>query len=527
MTTFEKAFKRNRSDNFLRVGRSFSDLSNFLENPAPNFLAFYITAEQEYSKGNYQSALELINRTIELSTDHHDWKQYAFKANILEELHQFQSAINSYEIALDISDSDVQCYALYHQIGICYLKLGDNDKSIEFYSYAIDLKKQHSNSEFDPDEEGIYLGVMLGVSFKKMYNNRAGSYLLIKKLNESLIDCEESLRYDKNYSYPYFVLSSIYRKLGDDVKAMDFLNVSAQLGNRKAIRRAQSYVYLNQGIQNGKAKNYVDAINSFAKAIENEPSFEDAYILQGAIKGDTGDFVGAIADFTIAITIDPNNAQAFNNRGFVKIMQKDFDGAIADLSKAIEISPNFAHAFKNRGDAKFGKKDFYGAITDFSQAINIDPNNKMTYNNRGCAKDELSDYQNAIIDYTHVIEFDPQFKAAYNNRGIANNSLMNFELALSDFTKAIEIDPNYAFAYNNRGNAKNGIKDYPGAIADFTKAIAIDPNYAIAYNNRGNAKRGFRDYLGAIADYTKAIEIDPNYSIAYNNLKDIKSEMED
>ena len=233
-TIFEKAFNRSRNSNYKRGGRKLSTLGKLFGGGIPKYVAYYSKAQQSYSAGQYQNSLELINKTIELS-DIDDWKQYAFKANVLEDLKNYKGAIENYEKAIDINFDDVNVYALYHQIGYCYLNLQDDQKASEFYGYAIELKSKHPNTEHNPDQEGMDLGVMLCVPFKRMYNNRANAYKNLGLLNEALEDCKKSLSYDKNYSNPYLMLSQIYSKAGQEEKAIEFLKVSAQLGNNSAI----------------------------------------------------------------------------------------------------------------------------------------------------------------------------------------------------------------------------------------------------------------------------------------------------
>lgn len=226
MEIFEKAFKRTRT--LKTKKRSFI---NLLKGISSNHLSFYQAAINAYNNQNLNSALENINMTIEKS-DVDDWKHYAFRANILEDLHKFQAAISDYEKAIEFSENDNVVYALYHQIGYCYLSIGNDLKAVEFYSYSIDIKSNHPNPK--SDIEGIDMGVLLGVPFKRMFNNRANAQLNLGKLNESLEDCKKSISYDKNYSNPYFVLSNVYSKAGQEAKAIEFLRISASLGNRTA-----------------------------------------------------------------------------------------------------------------------------------------------------------------------------------------------------------------------------------------------------------------------------------------------------
>ena len=79
------------------------------------------------------------------------------------------------------------------------------------------------------------MGVLLGVPFKKMYNNRANAFMNIGELDKAFEDCKKSLSFDKGYSNPYLLLSQIYSKAGQEDKAIEFLKISAQLGNKNAI----------------------------------------------------------------------------------------------------------------------------------------------------------------------------------------------------------------------------------------------------------------------------------------------------
>ncbi len=169
MDTFQKAFGRTRTPNEKK--RTFSNMFSGL---GTGYVVYYQAAINDYQSRNLQGALDNINKAID-KTDIKDWKHFAFRANLYEDMSDFKQAIADYQQAIEYAQSDVDVYALYHQIGFCYLNQNNNQKAAEFYTYAIDLKKQHSNSEFNPDQEGMDAGVMLGVPFKRMFNNRANS----------------------------------------------------------------------------------------------------------------------------------------------------------------------------------------------------------------------------------------------------------------------------------------------------------------------------------------------------------------
>lgn len=233
MNIFDKAFGRERTPNIRK--RTLANL--FKDGGFPEYIIYYREAINSYNSQNYHWALINIDEAIEKS-DIDDWKHFAFKANILEYFEQYNQAIDNYIKAIDFAQDDIRVYALYHQIGFCCLNLGDNNKAIEFYSYAIDLKKKHPNSSFNEDLEGIDNGVLLGVEFKKLYNNRACALKNIGKLQNAFEDCIRSLEYDENYSNPYLLLYQIFSLDGQKGKAIDFLKKICGFGKSKCTKDA-------------------------------------------------------------------------------------------------------------------------------------------------------------------------------------------------------------------------------------------------------------------------------------------------
>ncbi|EWH14430.1 hypothetical protein KLA_03662 [Cellulophaga geojensis KL-A] len=232
---FEKAFNRNRNGIYKRGGRQLNELNSLLDNSLPEYVIYYSQAQKYYEIGNLNDAFNNINKAIELS-DVDDWKQYAFKANVLEEAKHYEDAIKNYEIAIDINPNDVYVYALYHQIGWCYLNLKDDEKAVEFYTYAINLKKQHPNSEYNEDLEGIDNGVLLGKKFEQMYINRGNSLKNIGKLEDARQDCISAIKCNEQYSNPYLLLSQIFDLAGHKEESMKFLKHASDMGNQNATR---------------------------------------------------------------------------------------------------------------------------------------------------------------------------------------------------------------------------------------------------------------------------------------------------
>ena len=319
--------------------------------------------------------------------------------------------------------------------------------------------------------------------------------------------------------------------------------------------------YNNSGIAYMKRNELEQAIASFSKAMELDPSYADAYCNRGVVyyfKGEydrafidyneaieldplhvvtynnrgvaysnEGEQEKAIGDLTRAIEIKPDYADAYNNRGIAYKAKLMYDLAIADYDKAIELKPNYADAYYNRGIAHNAKGEHNLAIKNYNKAIQINSKHAGAYNNRGSIHSEKGDYDLAIEDYTKAIELNPNSAEIYHNRGIAYERRGNYDSAIKDSTKTIELKPDFADAYHNRGMAYGKKGNYNHAIKDYNQAIELNPNSDIPYYNRGNAYSDIGDYDHAIEDYTEAIELKPDLASAYINRGNVYSDIGD
>lgn len=270
------------------------------------------------------------------------------------------------------------------------------------------------------------------------------------------------------------------------------------------------------------SEKFEEAICTYTKAIELDPTYIEAYNRRGEAYSKLMKNEDAINDYTKVIELDPSNKEAYCSRAKETGKLGNYVDTISDCTKALEIDSNYTDAYRVRGVAYFYQDKYEEAMADLTRAIEIDPSFKSAYIVRGLTFFKQEKYEKAIVDYTRVIEIDPSLKEAYNGRGNVYKNQRKYVKAIDDYTKALEIDSNYAFVYNNRALVYKDLGEYEKAIDDFSKAIEINPTYKQAYNNRATVYEEQKKYDEAIGDYTKALEIDPNYELAYNNRERVK-----
>jgi tetratricopeptide (TPR) repeat protein len=275
--------------------------------------------------------------------------------------------------------------------------------------------------------------------------------------------------------------------------------------------------YFKQGYEFYEKGDYELAIESFTKAIEINPLFEDAYGMRGYSHLQLMQYQEAIDDFTKAIEINPLNYTSFYNRGLSYKNLFQYHKSIIDYNKSIEINPSYESAYNGRGNSYNELKLYREAINDFTKAIEINSSYAYAYNGRGNSYYGLKQYQKAINDYNKSIEINPFLSDVYHNRGISYHNLKLFQNAINDFSKAIEVNPTISNFYSGRGMSYFELKQYQLSIEDYSKAIYFNPFNEYAFDGRGCSFHDIKQYQLSIKDFSKAIEINPLHHYSYLN----------
>jgi tetratricopeptide (TPR) repeat protein len=74
------------------------------------------------------------------------------------------------------------------------------------------------------------------------------------------------------------------------------------------------------------------------------------YFEKGNYEYDRGNCKQAVADYAKSIQLNGKYPQAYNNKAYTEMRMQNFNDAITDLNRAIEIKPDYVNALMNRGD---------------------------------------------------------------------------------------------------------------------------------------------------------------------------------
>ena len=131
-------------------------------------------------------------------------------------------------------------------------------------------------------------------------------------------------------------------------------------------RRAEKFY--NQGLKKVQHKQYQKAIAKFAKAIQIDSNFIDAYLKRCEIYYKLGNHQGILDDCYRIIKLDPSIVKAFYYQGRARYRLGLFPGAIDSYSEVIRQDPHHAQAYYYRGIAYRDTQDPVSALQDFQIA---------------------------------------------------------------------------------------------------------------------------------------------------------------
>ena len=202
--------------------------------------------------------------------------------------------------------------------------------------------------------------------------------------------------------------------------------------------------YLKANFETGK-----EAISSYNRAIELNPTFADAYNNRGNLLSDMDNKEEAEQDYNKAIDLNPENADFYLNRGLLYQGMNKIEYARNDIETAITLSPEYARSYYIKGNllSDLGKRE--EAESSYKKAIELNPEYEVIYNNkiarafykRGNLSVTQGKKEEAEQCFTKAIEMNPDFADAYYNRGLVLSTLGRTKEAEIDFFRALELNP--------------------------------------------------------------------------------------
>jgi tetratricopeptide (TPR) repeat protein len=227
-------------------------------------------------------------------------------------------------------------------------------------------------------------------------------------------------------------------------------------------------------------------------------------------------YLEAIQSYDRAIQLDPNYADAWNNKGVSLNILGRYEEALNATNEAINLDPQYPDAWNNRGVSLNNMGQYEEALNATNKAIEFNPQYSEAWNNKGASLNSIGRYEEALYAVNKSIELDPQYPDSWSNKGASLNNLGRYEEALNVIDKAIELNENMSEAWNNRCVSLNSLGRYEEALEAAERAIELNENLSAAWNNKAASLNNLGRYEEALEAAERAIKINGNLSEAWN-----------
>ena len=262
-----------------------------------------------------------------------------------------------------------------------------------------------------------------------------------------------------------------------------------------------------------------DDITLWADCIKKSPRKARPYSNLGVAQKDQNLTAAAYQSFRKALQLNPNFDEAHYNLAIILNERGKTDEAIAHYRKAVEIRPDYVNAHNNLGAAYLSQNNLDEAGVHFRRALQLDPKHAQAHSNMGLAHVKQDKLDEAVENFLKALELNPKLAEAQFHLGDALLMQGKTEQATMRFQKTLQLDPDHAEAHNNLGGQLINQGKLDEALEHLNRAISINPQLAEARNNVGIILMQQGDPAAAISHFQDAVRINPDFEPANNNLQ--------
>ena len=218
-----------------------------------------------------------------------------------------------------------------------------------------------------------------------------------------LLDCVTK---DPELHRPHHNLAVYYEKNNMLGKAISEYLTALKMENSNN-QAARNWTYYNLGTIYRKLHQDEKALNYYNQAQKYNPNFAPTHVGKGLLFMRKGKYKEAKSSFLKAIKSDPARASAYGNLGFLSLLAGSTDEAIKWLKMAVMKKPKNAKAMRHLGIAYELKGDTIKAFVQFKKSVSIEPNDLFTLLNLATIYDEkgmTADKNKTITKFFAVLE---------------------------------------------------------------------------------------------------------------------------
>jgi serine/threonine-protein kinase len=258
------------------------------------------------------------------------------------------------------------------------------------------------------------------------------------------------------------------------------------------------------------------ARNSCEHALGLDARLTAAHLCLGTLHSGTGQYEAAVGDFQKALEAEPTSDEAY--RGLALAYERLNKSADAERTyrQAIELRPHYWAGYSWLGGFFFRQARYAQAVEMFNQVVALVPDSFLGYSSLGAIYAQMGRYAEASSKLQRSISIRPTY-AAYSNLGSLYFYDQHFADAARTYEEALKLSAQDYRVWGNLGDAYQWVpgkraeaeRAYQKAIALVNERLQINPRDPYLLSNLA----GYRAMLGerapALAALQKALDAGP------------------
>lgn len=268
---------------------------------------------------------------------------------------------------------------LYNERAKLYLKYKQFEDAISDAKRAIRIDSM--NAQFYLTEADIFFASnetrnakdVLELVVKKFPENTEGLlklgelYYFVKQYENAFAKINQALKINEGLAKAYFLKGSIYKEIGDTVKAVSSLVTALEQDN-------QNYgAFLELGIIYASQGNPL-ALEYYNNALRIKPNSTEALYAKAKLFQDINKVEDAVVVYQTILKLDSAHVNSLYNLGAIEFTKNNFEKAMDYFTQAIQFNPTYAEAYFARGACYQELKDKNNAYSDYNMCLQLKPN---------------------------------------------------------------------------------------------------------------------------------------------------------
>ncbi|XP_057724836.1 TPR repeat-containing thioredoxin TTL2-like [Arachis stenosperma] len=316
-------------------------------------------------------------------------------------------------------------------------------------------------------EEAVALydrAIALDSSKATYHCNKSAALIGLRRFQEAVAECEESVRLEPSYTRAHNRLATIYFRLGEAEKALDCNQLTPDTDSALAFQTQTLQNHLNKCNEARKFNEWGVVLKETQSAIslgvDSSPQvyalqteallkllrYQEAQVTYEKMPKFSPDWCNKIFGFA-------RSSYQFMIAAQVYLAAGRFEDAVAAAQKAAKVDPSNREAnamlrkaravtsARMSGNLLFKASKFVEASAVYNEGLDHNPHNSVLLCNRAACRSKLGQFEKAIEDCNAALIVQPSYSKARLRRADCNAKLQRWEVAIQDYEMLLREKP--------------------------------------------------------------------------------------